>query len=85
MFCSVALHYGSSSLGVLLTGMGEDGTQGMLAIIQAGGITVFQDETSCAVFGMPKAAIDLGVAHYVLEVEKIGDFIRTIAGIADHS
>ena len=85
MFRSVALHYGSSSLGVLLTGMGEDGAQGMLAIVQAGGITLVQDETSCVVFGMPKAAIDLGAAQYVLEVEKIGDFIRTIAGIADRS
>jgi len=75
MFRSVALHYGSSSLGVLLTGMGEDGAQGMLAIAQAGGITIGQDEASCAVFGMPKAAIDLGAVQHIVEIDKMGHFI----------
>jgi len=75
MFRSVALHNGSGSLGVLLTGMGEDGAQGMLAIAQAGGITIVQDEASCAVFGMPKAAIDLGAVQHIVEIDKIGHFI----------
>jgi two-component system chemotaxis response regulator CheB len=75
MFRSVALHNGSNSLAVLLTGMGEDGAKGMLAIAQAGGITIVQDEASCAVFGMPKAAIDLGAVQHILEIDKIGNFI----------
>lgn len=78
MFRSVALHYGSSSLGVLLTGMGEDGARGLQAIYAAGGITIVQDEASCAVFGMPKAAIDLGVAQYVLPMETIGNHILKV-------
>ncbi len=82
MFRSVALHNGSNSLAVLLTGMGEDGAKGMLAIAQAGGITIAQDEASCAVFGMPKAAIDLGAVQHILEIDRMGDFILqcTMAG-----
>jgi len=75
MFRSVALHNGSGSLGVLLTGMGEDSTQGMLAIAEAGGITIAQDEASCAVFGMPKAAVELGAVQHILEIDRMGDFI----------
>jgi two-component system chemotaxis response regulator CheB len=82
MFRSVALQNGSGSLGILLTGMGEDGAQGLLAITQAGGITVAQDEASCVVFGMPKAAINLGAVQHIVEIEKIGDFIVKLVGKA---
>jgi two-component system chemotaxis response regulator CheB len=80
MFRSVALHSGSGGLGILLTGMGEDGAQGLLAIAQAGGVTVVQDEASCVVFGMPKAAIHLGAVQHIVEIEKIGDFILKLVG-----
>ncbi|RMF85810.1 MAG: chemotaxis response regulator protein-glutamate methylesterase [Nitrospinota bacterium] len=70
-FNAVAAYYGQQAIGVLLTGMGKDGAEGMLAIARAGGITIAQDEESSVVFGMPKQAILLGAAHYVLPVSEI--------------
>lgn len=72
---SVADHYGSAAIGILLTGMGRDGVEGMQAISAEGGITVAQDEESCVVFGMPKAAIDLGVVKYVLSLPDIVEML----------
>ncbi len=64
-FKSVANFYNRGAAGVLLTGMGRDGADGMLAIARQGGLTIAQDEASCIVFGMPKEAIALGAAQYV--------------------
>jgi two-component system chemotaxis response regulator CheB len=65
-FQSVARVYGARSAGVLLTGMGSDGAQGLLSIRRAGGVTLAQDEESSPIFGMPRAAIELGAAQQVL-------------------
>ncbi len=70
-FQAVAKVYRSSALGVLLTGMGRDGAEGMLAIHRAGGYTIAQAEASCVVFGMPREAIALGAAQQVLPIEVI--------------
>ncbi len=79
MFRSVAHTAGRNAVGVLLTGMGADGAQGLLAMHEAGARTVAQDEASCVVFGMPKAAIDLGAVDAVLPVERIAAEIVTAA------
>jgi two-component system chemotaxis response regulator CheB len=65
-FTSLARAYRGRSSGVLLTGMGTDGAGGLLAIRRAGGRTMVQDEASCVVFGMPRAAIEAGAAEQVL-------------------
>jgi two-component system chemotaxis response regulator CheB len=76
LFHSAARHHGGRALGVLLTGMGDDGAAGLAAIAAAGGVTVAQDETTSTVFGMPKAAIDRGAARFVLPLRHIGALVR---------
>ena len=78
-FHSLAKHYGKAAAAVLLTGMGADGAQGMLAIAQAGGVTVAQDEKSCVVFGMPAQAIALNAATYVMSPDEIARFFIAAA------
>lgn len=74
-FKSVANFYGRGAAGVLLTGMGRDGAEGMLAIARVGGLTIAQNEASCVVFGMPKEAIALGAAQHVLPVSAIAPLL----------
>ncbi len=71
LFEAVANYYRQAALGVLLTGMGRDGAEGLLAIAKAGGSTIAQDEASSVVFGMPKEAIALGAAQTVLPLTEI--------------
>lgn len=75
MFRSVATHCRDAAVGVLLTGMGRDGAEGLQALAQAGSLTIAQDEASCIVFGMPKEAIALGAAQEVLPLEAIAPFL----------
>lgn len=76
LFGSVAESAGSSAIGVLLTGMGDDGARGLLAIHQRGGRTFAQDEASSTVFGMPKAAARLGAVGDLLPIEKMADAVQ---------
>lgn len=70
-FKSVANFYRGAAVGILLTGMGRDGAEGMQSIAEAGGLTIAQDESTSAIFGMPKEAIDLGAAKLVLPIHAI--------------
>lgn len=75
LFESVAAYYRRSAVGVLLTGMGRDGADGLKAIALTGGTTIAQDEATSVVFGMPKEAIALGAAQHVLPIEGIAPFL----------
>lgn len=72
-FRSVARYYGKSAAGVLLTGMGDDGADGLKAIADVDGVTIAQNEETSVVFGMSRQAIQLGAAKYVLPLDKIAD------------
>jgi len=71
LFHSVSRYAGRNAVGVILTGMGHDGAEGLLAMRQAGAATLAQDEASCVVFGMPKEAIALGAAEKIASLELI--------------
>ncbi|MBU1176691.1 MAG: chemotaxis response regulator protein-glutamate methylesterase [Alphaproteobacteria bacterium] len=71
LFRSAAQNAGANAIGFLLTGMGDDGAQGLLEMRRAGAMTYAQDEASCVVFGMPKAAIERGGAGKVISLDKV--------------
>jgi len=71
LFRSVAKSAGSNAVGVLMTGMGDDGAQGLLEMRNTGAHTIAQDEASCVVFGMPKEAVARGAASQVLPLNRI--------------
>ncbi|MDY6972012.1 MAG: chemotaxis-specific protein-glutamate methyltransferase CheB [Thermodesulfobacteriota bacterium] len=81
LFRSVANDQQLTTIGVLLTGMGNDGAAGLKAIKDSGGYTIAQDEETSMVFGMPKEAIELGAASTVLPVSEIPGEIIKLAGI----
>lgn len=72
LFFSVARAVGGRAVGVLLTGMGRDGAQGLLELRQAGARTIAQDEGSCVVYGMPRAAVEIGAAENQYSLARIG-------------
>ena len=74
LFRSVAKFAGKNALGVILTGMGDDGAKGLLEMKNVGAYTIAQDEKSCVVFGMPKEAIKLDAAHAILSLDQITSF-----------
>lgn len=78
LFESMALEYGAGVAACLLTGIGKDGASGLLNIRQAGGLTIAQDEASCAVYGMPREAVMLNAAMRVLSLNEIGDTLAAI-------
>jgi two-component system, chemotaxis family, protein-glutamate methylesterase/glutaminase len=82
LFHSVAEAVGAHAIGVLLTGMGRDGAEGLLAMRRAGARTLAQDEASSVVFGMPKAALDLGAAERAVPLNQIGGEIASLLAAA---
>jgi two-component system chemotaxis response regulator CheB len=71
LFRSTAKYAGANAVGVIMTGMGDDGAKGLLEMREAGAHTIAQDEESCIVFGMPKVAIDIGAATNVVSLDNI--------------
>jgi two-component system chemotaxis response regulator CheB len=82
LFRSVAEHVGKNALGIIMTGMGDDGARGLQAMHEAGAVTVAQDEKTCVVFGMPKEAIGLNCVDKVLPLESIA---REVTGFFEYS
>ena len=77
LFRSAARYAGDNAIGVIMTGMGDDGARGMLEMHQTGAYTIAQDESSCVVYGMPKEAIKVGGVDLVLPLTQItGEVIR---------
>ena len=75
LFRSVARSAGKNSVGIILTGMGDDGARGLLEMKQAGAYTIAQDEKSCVVFGMPKEAVKLKAVDKTLPIDQISRYI----------
>lgn len=75
LFRSVANSLGSNALGIILTGMGDDGARGIKEMRDAGAFTIAQDEESCVVFGMPRVAINMGGVEKILPLDDIAPFI----------
>jgi two-component system chemotaxis response regulator CheB len=80
LFTSIAKAAGDAALGVILTGMGDDGARGMLKMREAGAHTYAQDGASCVVYGMPRRAVELGAVEKTVELTEIGtELMRTLA------
>lgn len=79
LFRSVAANYGSRAIGVLLTGMGDDGAAGLAEMKRLGATTIAQDEASSVVFGMPGAAIALGVVDHIVTPAQIPALLQRLA------
>ncbi len=80
LFRSVAQYAGRNAVGVILTGMGNDGAAGLLEMHRAGAYTLAQNEASCVVFGMPREAIAMGGVNDVVELNQISQ--RMLAQIS---
>lgn len=79
LMASVAEYFPGRALGVILTGMGNDGLKGLLSLKKTGGRIFAQDEESCVVYGMPKAVVDAGIADKVLSLEEMaGEIINSV-------
>jgi two-component system chemotaxis response regulator CheB len=81
LFRSVAQAAGANAVGVLMTGMGDDGAEGLLEMKRAGASTIAQDEATCVVFGMPRAAIDRGAVDEVLPLSRIAHAVLARTGV----
>ena len=81
LMSSVALLYSRKALGIILTGMGNDGLQGLAELKKAGGRVIAQNEETCVIYGMPKAVVTAGIADKILPAEDIpGEIINSVRG-----
>lgn len=81
LFMSAAKQYGKHCIGVVLTGMGRDGAEGAHSIVKAGGYTIGEAESTCTVYGMPKAAYDRGGISQELPIQEIGgELLKLVTG-----
>ena len=83
LFYSVAKHAAKNSIGVILTGMGRDGADGLLTMKKNGAFTIGQNEETCVVYGMPRAAYEIGAVQKQLPIDKISDALLTY--VKEHS
>ncbi len=79
MFNSVAKFAGANAVGAILTGMGDDGAEGLLTMRNTGAHTIAQDEETCVVFGMPKEAIKKGGAEVIVPLQKVANTLIQFA------
>jgi two-component system chemotaxis response regulator CheB len=79
LFQSAAMNVGKNAIGVMLTGMGSDGSKSMLKMKEAGAINIAQDESTCVVYGMPKSAVEIGAVDHVLPLRDIAAKIISIS------
>lgn len=75
LFRSVSKYAGSNALGIIMTGMGDDGAKGMKEMHDSGASTIAQNEATCVVYGMPQEAVKLGAADKILPLNKIPEMI----------
>jgi two-component system chemotaxis response regulator CheB len=83
LFRSVAKEYGALATGIIMTGMGSDGAQGLGEIMNAGGHTVAQDKQSCAVYGMPRVAVERGYANKIVPLCEMAPYLSFRVGRVD--
>ncbi|TAN55640.1 MAG: chemotaxis protein CheB, partial [Magnetospirillum sp.] len=80
LFSSLARALGNKAVGVVLTGMGADGSEGLNDMYKAGGYTIAEDSSTCVVFGMPSAAAKIGAVREMLPLPAISGRLRDLAG-----
>ena len=86
LFRSIAEHYVGRATGVIMTGMGSDGTNGLKAMKNNGALIIAQDEASCVVFGMPKEPIETGIVDIIAPLDRIADaIVKTVFRKKQHS
>ncbi|HEX9187242.1 MAG TPA: CheB methylesterase domain-containing protein, partial [Vicinamibacteria bacterium] len=79
LMAAAAAAYGPRALGVVLTGMGSDGTEGLRVIRENGGLTLAEAEETCVIYGMPKAAIEAGVVHRAVPIDRVaGEILAAV-------
>jgi len=81
LFHSVAQEFGLTTVGILMTGMGDDGAEGLGAIKAAGGMTIAQSEDTCVVSGMPRAAILKGYANKIIPLDGVASYLVSNYGV----